>query len=127
LAWGKTLELMSENHSAEFRLEADASIGAFTKVLSEPPATLPEGLQAYGACVALSLSKRDVPVRITVTLHVGSEIPQGLDPASLVLYAHEADTGWARLEGQKFDPAARTVSAPDHQPRTYALLGPKGS
>ncbi len=127
LAWGKTLELMSENHSAEFRLDADASIGAFTKVQSEPPDTLPEGLQAYGACVALSLSKRDVPVRITVTLHVGSEIPPGLDPASLMLYAHEADSGWTRLENQKFDPVARTISATDRQPRTYVLLGPKGS
>jgi len=125
LAWGKTLELRAENQRAEFRLDADASVGAFTKVLPEPPAALPEGLQPYSAAVALSLSKRDVPVRITIVMHPEGEIPRGTDPASLALYAHHADSGWTRIEPQQFDPATRAFTAPDNQPRTYILLGPQ--
>lgn len=122
LAWGRAVELASENGLAHFAIDADASLGAFTKVLTEPPAPLPEGLRACGSFIALSLSKRDVPVRVEIVMYPDGSLPAGADIASLALYAYDADSGWTRMEPQQTDRTLGAISASDTQPRTYALL-----
>ncbi|MFO7975485.1 MAG: penicillin acylase family protein [Candidatus Hydrogenedentota bacterium] len=124
LAWGPSVELAADGARAEFTVEAEESIGAFTKVLTEPPAPFPEDLRAYGGIVALSLSEEDVDVRIEMTLQPEESLPDGLAMNSLALYAFEPDSGWTRLENQKFDPAAGSFKAREDRPRTYVILGP---
>ncbi|MEA3364674.1 MAG: penicillin acylase family protein, partial [Candidatus Hydrogenedentes bacterium] len=123
-AWGQSVELATKGAHAEFTVDADASIGAFTKVLTEPPAPFPEGLRAYGSIVALSLSEQDAHVRIGMTLSPEKPLPNSLDMSSLAIYAFEPDTGWTRLENQKFDAATETFAASDTYPSIYVILGP---
>ncbi|HOD50725.1 MAG TPA: penicillin acylase family protein [Candidatus Hydrogenedentes bacterium] len=125
LAWGKSLVLAAQNARAEFTIEAESSIGAFTKVLAEPPGPIPEGMQAYGSFVDLSLSKQDVPLRIGLALRPEQSLPDGVDIGTLAIYAFNPDAGWERLEGQQLDQAAGALTGSDTQARTYVILGPK--
>lgn len=124
LAWGKSVEIGAEGARAQFTVDASSSIGAFTKVLTEPPAPFPEGLRAYGPIVALSLSEPDAAVRIGLTLSPGEPLPDGVDMGSLAIYAFEPDGGWSRLDSQEHDSATETFTASETRPRTYAILGP---
>ncbi len=124
LAWGRSIELAAEETRAHFAIEAEASIGAFTRVSDEPPAPLPDGLRAYSRFIALSVSTQGVALTVRITMYPDFVLPDGIDSSALAIYAHDPDTGWARVEGQQPGATPDALTATDTQPRTYAILGP---
>ena len=121
-ATGRRVLLEPLGAEGRYTVESAARVTVALGTTLDPPAPLPEGLEAFTPYITPGIQPGDVAMRRTIRLCVPPEAAAPESWPALGLYAYEPGLGWYALEST-LDFASGCFEASHDTIATYAVLG----
>ncbi len=124
-AYGRTLLLRPQGMEAQFVIRAGQPIQAGLESTIRAPEPLPGGLAPFTVFAETEIGQPAAQVMIEIDIYIPESIVDDEHFSFLHLWRLSPEGEWAPVEIQEQQPGMRTISAREHSPGVYAVLGPE--